>query len=66
MIPKVIPKGFAFPPVVVEERMIGNKGQIQGAKIVMSPETKANNSRTIIDIYLFLPKIFPYPKPHRP
>ncbi len=48
IIPSVIPSGFRLPPDVVEERMIGNNGQIHGAKIVISPETNAKNKRIII------------------
>ena len=47
IIPKVIPSGFPFPPVAEEERMIGRSGQIQGAKIVTSPEINAKMRRMI-------------------
>ncbi len=42
--PRVIPRGLAFPPVEDEDNMTGNKGQIQGAKIVMIPEMNAKSS----------------------
>lgn len=49
IIPKVIPRGFRLPPVVVEDKIIGRNGQIQGANIVINPEIKAKRRRT--DIY---------------
>ena len=44
MMPKVTPRGLAFPPVDDEDKTIGNNGQIQGAKIVIKPEIKAKES----------------------
>jgi hypothetical protein len=43
-IPNVIPNGFSLPPVDVADRTIGRSGQMHGAKIVNSPEIKANSS----------------------
>lgn len=48
IIPKVIPKGFLCPPVVLEERIIGRSGQMQGANIVISPEIKAKVKSSVI------------------
>jgi hypothetical protein len=53
IMPNVIPKGFLFPPVDDEESTIGRSGQIQGASMVMNPETKANKSNIIV-LYLSL------------
>ncbi len=44
MIPKVMPNGFLFAVVTDEERMMGSKGQIHGAKIVINPDRKAKNN----------------------
>lgn len=46
--PKVIPTAFLCPPVAEEDKIIGRIGQIQGAKIVKSPEIKANKSKSIM------------------
>ena len=50
IIPKVIPRGFLFSPVTVDERMIGKSGQMQGARIVTRPEMKAKNKRINIKL----------------
>lgn len=50
MIPKVIPKGFLWPPVADEESNIGKSGQIQGARMVTKPEIKAKRSSTSINL----------------
>ena len=49
IIPKVIPNGFFLAVVMDEERTIGKSGQIQGAKIVTKPDTKAKNKSTSIN-----------------
>ena len=51
MMPRTIPNGFFFPPVVVDERIIGRSGQIQGAAMVTKPEIKANKSKMSITFY---------------
>ena len=48
IIPKVIPNGFLCPPCVLDDRIIGSKGQIQGAAIVTNPDKKAKTNSTII------------------
>ena len=48
MIPRVIPSGLRCPPLVVADKIIGNNGQMHGAKIVTSPEIKAKTSNTPI------------------
>ncbi len=50
IIPKVIPKGFRFSPVEEDERMIGRRGQMQGAKIVTNPDKNAKVKRIIIKV----------------
>jgi len=45
MMPRVIPRGFFFPPVVLDERMIGSSGQMHGAKIVTNPDKNAKTNR---------------------
>ena len=50
IIPKVIPNGFLFSLVTVDERMIGKRGQMQGASIVTKPEMKAKNKRINIKL----------------
>ncbi len=47
-VPKVTPNGLLHPPVAVEDSTIGRSGQIQGAKIVTSPDTNAKESKIII------------------
>jgi hypothetical protein len=54
IMPRVIPKGFLFPPADDEESTIGRSGQIHGASMVINPETKANKSNIIIVLYLSL------------
>jgi hypothetical protein len=53
IIPKTIPRGRLCPscPASEEERTIGSTGQIQGARIVVTPEIKENRSNTIIGLY---------------
>jgi len=46
--PMVMPKDLALPPLD-EARTIGSNGQIQGAKIVTSPEMKAKRSSRIMN-----------------
>ncbi len=46
-IPKVIPSGFLCPPVVVDDKTRGRRGQMQGAKIVTKPDINAKSKRTI-------------------
>ncbi len=48
IIPRVIPKDFARVAPTEVERIIGKSGQIQGAKIVTSPDTKAIKKSSII------------------
>lgn len=54
IMPSVIPSGFLCPPETDEDKIIGKSGQIQGAKIVMSPERKAKRSRISISITIAL------------
>lgn len=62
MIPSVMPKDFALlPPTADEDKTIGSSGQMQGAKIVTSPEMKAKRRRRIIILSLFPSKTSPYP-----
>lgn len=49
-IPMVIPKGFLYPPTVVDERIRGKSGQIHGAAIVIRPERKAKRKRRSITV----------------
>lgn len=58
IIPKVIPKGFLWPPVAVDERIMGKSGQMHGAAMVTSPEIKANKSS--IDISKLYHIIYKY------
>jgi len=51
MIPNVTPSGRLLPPVAADDKTMGRMGQIQGAAMVTSPDTKAKNSKIII-IYL--------------
>ncbi len=49
--PKVIPNGLLFPlPVTDEDRIMGNNGQIQGARIVTKPDINANSNNKIMMI----------------
>ena len=49
-IPKVIPRGFLCPPVVVEDKIIGRSGHMHGANIVIKPDTNAKISSIPIRI----------------
>jgi len=49
IIPSVIPSGLCRPfPLSVEERTMGNNGQMHGARIVTNPERNAKPSKSII------------------
>ncbi len=50
MMPSVIPRGFLFSPVVVDDKIIGRSGQIHGARIVTRPDINAKNKSTFIVI----------------
>ena len=41
-IPKTMPKGFFFPPDALEDKTIGRRGHMHGAKIETSPEINEN------------------------
>lgn len=45
IIPRVMPRGFFFSPVVEDDRTIGKRGQMHGARMVINPETKEKKSR---------------------
>ena len=47
IIPRVMPSGFLCPPVAVADKMIGRSGHIQGARIVISPDTKRSEERRV-------------------
>ena len=50
MIPNVIPSDFLCPPVTDEDKIIGNNGQIHGARIVTKPDRNAKKRRITIRI----------------
>src|SRR5271157_3340077 len=50
--PARTPKGRALPPPTPPERTIGRTGRMQGERIVMTPERKANPRRTIMALPL--------------
>jgi len=51
IIPKVMPNGFLFSPVTDDEKIIGKRGQIHGARIVIKPDKKAKNKRIVMQIF---------------
>ena len=58
IIPKVIPSGFLCPPVVVEDNIIGKRGQMHGAKIVTSPDMNAKINKININLILHFYNLF--------
>jgi hypothetical protein len=48
MTPRVNPMGLRFPPVEETESTRGNRGQMQGARMVAKPAKKLKKSRKII------------------
>lgn len=51
MMPSVIPGGLLLPPDEEEDNMIGKRGHIQGANIVISPERNVNKSRLPYNVF---------------
>ena len=51
-IPSVIASGlFLLCPAIEEDKTIGNSGQMHGARIVTSPDIKANPSSKPISLF---------------
>ena len=50
--PITTPKGLFLPSPIVEERMIGNSGKMQGERIVTIPARNAKAKRIIITLGL--------------
>ena len=48
MIPTMIPNDFVFPPFTDADKIIGSKGQMQGARIVTNPEINAKTNKITI------------------
>lgn len=53
--PRVMPNGLCLPPTDEAERIMGNNGQIHGAKIVTNPAMKVKNSSISINLILVYP-----------
>lgn len=49
MTPSVIPKDLDLPPVADEDKTIGRRGQMQGARIVTKPDKKEKMNNKIME-----------------